>query len=308
VRARRDLGALPSELAELRWPEPPRIARDVEVRDAAALQRAIDVAGTRARVDGTIAADVVIHASDVEIVMTAASRVNRIAIDRGVRRVRIAGGEVGTIELLPPAWFGEGAPVWDESMFVEDVAIERVRARADDSAFVVRGRRVAVLECDARAERYALWAGDTGPLDASDLIVANGRFRSAGPESTLRMHDVVRSAVVGMVLENREKHDYRVHGRSDLALAARNVLVHTGMMIGTQPGDRVGTVIFEDNVLHHDVPSLLEIDPSAIRRLVMRRNVVYTDRWDAFYPYADVEPGWTIEANERLPFRAYAPR
>jgi hypothetical protein len=37
----------------------------------------------------------------------------------------------------------------------------------------------------------------------------------------------------------------------------------------------------------------------------MRNNVVYTNVWEAFYPYPRVGEGWTIEGNERFPFRAY---
>jgi hypothetical protein len=142
-------------------------------------------------------------------------------------------------------------------------------------------------------------------MDGEDLIVASSTFRSAGPEATIRMHDVVRSVVVDNVLENGAKHNYRVHGRSDLAYAARNVLVRTGVMIGNQPGDRVGAVFFEANTLYHDAPSLLEIEIPAIRRFVCRGNTVYTDRWDRLYAYDGIGDGWTIEANTRLPYRPY---
>jgi hypothetical protein len=306
-RAGRDLGALPPELAALRWPAPPRIERDVEARTASELQRAVDRAGTRVRVLGRISEPIQIHASDVEIVgADPQCSIDRVTIDPGVHRVRIADLRLAGIELLPPARW-DPDPRYDASLFVEDVTIERVHIDAPDSGFVVRGRRVAILDADVTAARYSLWAGDTGPLDGEDLIVARSTFRSAGPESTLRMHDVARSVVVDNLLSNGEKHNYRVHGRSDLALAARNVLLRTGMMIGTQPGDAVGTVFFEGNTLHHEVPSLLEIDMAAIRRLVCRGNRVYTDRWDSFYPYPRIGDGWTIEQNTREPFRPYVP-
>lgn len=304
ARALRELGTLPGELSALRWPAPPRIARTVEARNAGDAQRAVDRAGTRVRVRARIDEAITVHASDVEIALAEGGRLARVVIDPGAHRVRVVGGEVGAVELLPPArWTPDAA--YDEHLFVEDVALEDLRVVATDSAFVIRGRRVAIVGCDVRAERYSLWAGDTGPLDGEDLIVAGNVFRSAGPESTLRMHDVRRSVVVDNVLENGAKHDYRVHGRGDLAYAARNVLVRTGVMIGTQPGDSVGTVFFERNVLHHDVPSLLELEPSAIRRLVLRDNVVYTDRWTSMYPYPSVPDGWTVELNRREPFRPY---
>ncbi|WP_053232006.1 hypothetical protein [Sandaracinus amylolyticus] len=302
--ARRELGPLPSELAALRWPEPPRITRTVGAHDAASLQRAVDAPGTCVRVHGSIPDAIVVHASDVEILMDDGARLGRITVVPGTQRVHLSGGTIDGIELSPPArWDPE--PTYDEALMISDVLVDHVRAEASDSAFVIRGRRVAIVDSDVRAERYSLWAGDTGPLDGADLIVAGNTFRSAGPEATLRIHDVVRSVVVDNVLSNGRKHDYRVHGRSDLAYAARNVLLRTGIMIGNQPGDAVGTVVLERNTLHLEEPSMLEIDEGAIRRLVLRDNVVYTDRWDTFYPYPRVREGWIVEHNERHPFRPY---
>lgn len=311
VVVHRDLGTLPSELTALQWPAAPEIRREVRACErapgcAAEVQRAVDVAGTRVRVAGRVDEPVTVHAPDVEILLEPSGRLERVVIDPGVHRVRIAGGEVGSIELLPPAQW-EPVERYDEALFVTDVTLEDLRMVASDSAFVIRGRRVAVMGNDVTAERYSLWAGDTGPLDGEDLIVAENTFRSAGPESTLRMHDVRRSVVVRNVLSNGSKHDYRVHGRGDLAYAAHNILLRTGIMIGTQPGDAVGTVFFEDNVLYQEMPSMLEIDFPAIRRLVLRNNTVYTDRWDSFYPYPRVGDGWTVEGNRRFPFRAYQP-
>ncbi len=305
-RDSQDLGELPRELAQLRWPEPPRIARTVRAASANEVQEAVDRAGTRIEVNARIDAPITIHASDIEVLLGPRARIERIVIDRGVHRVRIADGQVNSIELLPPAAWDPDVR-YDEDLFVTDVSLENLHMEANDSALVIRGRRVAVIGSDVTAERYSLWAGDTGPLDGEDLIVAHNTFRSAGPESTLRMHDVERSVVVDNVLSNGAKHDYRVHGRSDLAYAARNVLLRTGIMIGTQPEDHVGTVILEDNVLHHEAPSLLEINPAQIRRLVLRNNTVYTNVWDSFYPYPSVESGWVVEGNRRLPFQAWTP-
>lgn len=303
---RRALGELPAELGALRWPEPPRIEREANARTESEAQRAVDQPGTRVRITGPIREPITIHGSDIEIVFEPEGQLDRVVIDRGVQRVRIAGGGVNAIELLPPATWDPDAR-YDESLFVTDITLEGLRMAATDSAFVIRGRRVAILDCDVTAERYSLWAGDTGPLNGEDLIVAHNRFRSAGPESTLRMHDIDRSVVVSNILSNGAKHDYRVHGRSDLAYAARNILLRTGIMIGTQPEDRVGTVIFENNILHHEAPSLLEINPGQIARLILRNNVVYTNVWESFYPYPSVERGWIVEGNRRLPFQAWTP-
>lgn len=305
VAAPRDLGTLPAELAELAWPAPPRITREVEVTSAAEMQAAVDVDGTRVRVRGAIPERVTVHGSDIEIVGDAQSSVARLGLD-SAHRVRITGGEYGVIELQPPARWNPD-PRYDIALLSTDVMIERVRVVADDTAFLVRGRRVAVIDSDVTAERYSLWAGDTGPLDGEDLIVAGNTFRSAGPEATVRIHDVIRSVVVDNVLSNTAKHNYRVHGRSDRAFAARNLLLGTGVMIGTQPGDRVGTIIFVDNVLHHLSPSLFQLELSAIARLVCRGNVAYSDRPHAFYAYSEVPAGWEVAGNQRLPYRPYEP-
>jgi hypothetical protein len=276
--------------------------------DHASLQGAVDRPATRILVTGEIDEDVFVHASDVDVRIAATGRIARLVVDPGVARVRVAGGRIGSVELRPPArWAEDGTPSYDESLMIEDVTLEDLIVEATDSAFVIRGRRVAILRNEVHAVRYSLWAGDTGPLDGSDLLVRGNRMRSDGPEATMRIHDVARSEVLDNVLENGAKHNYRVHGRSDEARAARNVLVRTGIMLGNQPGDDVGTVVLEDNVLHHEVPSLLEIDFDHVRVFVCRRNTVYTDHWPSMYPYDRLGAGWIVEGNLREPFRAYEP-
>jgi hypothetical protein len=152
--------------------------------------------------------------------------------------------------------------------------------------------------------RYGLWPGDTDVFGSEDVIVAGNDVRVDGPEATIRLVHVTRSAVVGNRLANPSKHNYRVHGRSSDNRAARNLLVGTGMMLGTLPTDEVAIERqwVDGNVLHHDAPSLLELD----RRLVgltMRGNLVYTNVWDCFV-CVPTQPSWIVEGNVRQPYRA----
>jgi hypothetical protein len=156
---------------------------------------------------------------------------------------------------------------------------------------------MAVTNSRAHAVRYGVWLGDTADFGSEDIIVAGNHIRVDGPEATVRFVHVARSAVVGNRLENTEKHNYRTHGRSRESWAARNVLVGTGMMLGTLPSDSwaIERQWIESNTLHHTVPSLLELD-ARLLELVMRDNHTYTDVWDCFV-CVPVQPTWVIENN-----------
>src|SRR5688572_6481004 len=83
-----DLGALPRAYGRVRWPEAPRIERDVRVSDRASADREAAVAGTRLVVTGDIDR-VRIAADDVEVVNE--GRIGQLLLDRGVSRVAIRG-------------------------------------------------------------------------------------------------------------------------------------------------------------------------------------------------------------------------
>lgn len=296
-----ELGPLPDELGDLRWPAPPGITTEVDVHSLAELLDATSRPGTRARVRADIPEHVVVTASDVEVVVDEGVTMGTLLVDRGLSRVTIRGGRWRGLEVQVPASFLSGAPEYRDEWMSEDVLFDGVEVEAPASAFNLRGRRVAVVRSAVLAEHYSVWTGGTGPLDSEDIILAENVFASAGPEATVRLVDVLRSATIDNVLSNGMKHNYRVHGRSDLALATRNVMITTGIMLGTQPEDEVGRVFVDDNVLHHTAPSLLLVDP-ALERLESRRNVVYTDIvgcWLCQPPAA----GWTVEDNALLPYQ-----
>jgi hypothetical protein len=112
----------------------------------------------------------------------------------------------------------------------------------------------------------------------------------------------VRSAVVGNRLTNGAKHNYRIHGRSDLNWASRNVLINSGVMLDTMEGDEIGKQWFEDNVFYHAMPSLLEI-PADIPSVTMRGNTIYSDVWSCLF-CRDLPAGYTFEDNTMLPYQA----
>lgn len=301
VAAHYELGAIPARYGEVRWPAPPHIAREESVEGSVA-RRVVDRAGTRITVRGTID-ELVVAADDVEILAAPGARVGHAIIERGKKRIRIAGGRYGSIELMVPAQWVPAPPVWRPEWLAQDVTIDGVEIEADDTALMVRGRRVAILNSRVRAARYSIWCGDTGDFQSEDLIIAGNRFSSAGPESTVRLVGVRHAIVVDNVLENTEKHDFRVHGVSDAVVFARNRLLNTGIMVGSMPGDRIGAVWILDNELHHQTPSLFEVAPDRVQFLAARGNRVFSDRWRCFVCDERMREGWEVRDNPVAPYR-----
>jgi hypothetical protein len=269
------------------------------VHTADELAREVGVPGTRVHVVGAVGGSIGIGVDDVEILADDATSLGGLLVARGVSRAHVSGGAWTSVELAIPANFYPSVEYRDEWM-VEDVLLEGVRVSAGDTAFAIRGRRIAIVRSVAEAARYSVWCGDTGPFQSEDVIVSGNDFRSAGAEATVRLVQVLRSATVHNRLENGTKHNYRVHGTSDLNYAARNLLVKTGVMLGRMPGDDLGRVWFDDNELHHDVPDLFNPD-GGIDALHATGNVAYTNVWDCFY-CAGVMPGWTVSDNVVHPY------
>lgn len=297
-----ELGALPDGFGEVVWPAAPRIVRQVELRGG---ERVIDRAGTRVVVSGPTAR-IVVRADDVEIRGSSSARVDHVLIERGRRRVRIAGGRFGSIELHVPAQHVPPPPTWRSEWMVEDVTIDGVEIEAADTAFLVRGRRIAILRSQVSAARYSVWCGDTDDLQTEELVLAGNRFTSAGPESTVRLVSVRRAIVIDNVLSNTLKHDFRVHGESDDVVFARNQLLNTGIMVGSMEGDRIGSVWILDNALHHRAPSLIEVPRERVRRLIARGNRVFSDEWDCFV-CGRPRAGWQVANNQVAPYRPPSP-
>ncbi len=296
-----DLGELPSRFAAVRWPAPPRIVREEEV-DGSQPRRVVDRPGTRVTVRGAVD-ELVVAADDVEVRAAPDARVGHLAIQRGKKRIRIAGGHYGLVELPVPAQFVPEPPVFRPEWLAEDVTIDGVDVEAEDSAFLVRGRRVAILNSHARAERYSVWVGDTADFQSEDLVIAGNHFESAGPESTVRLVSVRHAVVVDNTLSNTFKHDFRVHGTSDEVVFARNRLITTGIMVGSMPEDHVGSVWILDNEIHNHVESLFVVSKDRVRLLVARGNRIYSDRWGCFVCDFQMGEGWDVGDNRVSPYR-----
>jgi hypothetical protein len=295
------LGDLPDRFGEVRWPAPPRITREQDVEGSEG-RRVVDQPGTRVTVHGALD-ELVLAANDLEVRAASGARVAHLVVERGKKRIRIAGGHYGFIELPVPAQYVPGPPVFRREWLAEDVTIDGVDVDASDSAFFVRGRRVAILNSHARAERYSIWCGDTGDFQSEDVVIAGNRFESAGPESTVRLVSVRHAVVVDNLLSNTNKHDFRIHGTSDEIVFARNRLVKTGIMVGSMPGDRIGAVWILDNELHHSVPSLFQVSPERVQMLVARGNRIFSDRWHCFVCDHQMGHGWVVADNHMAPYR-----
>lgn len=299
-----DLDALPDGLV-VHWPAPPVITRDVRVTSASEIEGAI-TAGTRVTL-AVSAALVQIMASDVELVVEDGVRVDELRLARQISRVRVRGGSYGAISIeIPGTYFP--SEEWHAEWRTTDVLIDDVDVESSDTAFLLRGGvRIAVTNSRAHAVRYGVWVGDTADFGSEDVIIAGNRIVADGPEATVRLVHVERSAVVGNRLENTAKHNYRIHGRSADNWAARNLLIGTGIMLGTLPSDErpIPRQWVDDNTFHHDVPSLLELDARLVG-LTMRDNHVYSDVWDCFV-CVEAQPSWVLERNVVEPYQPPPP-
>lgn len=278
------LGPLPAAMSGLRWPTAPTTTRTVTATSAAEVQAAAAQPGTRIDVRGAVGGGVTITANDIDIVADAATDLGLVTLAKGVARVRVTGGRwAGFLIEIPADFDAGGAPSFRPEHMVEDVWIRDTTVDSPDNAFELRGRRIALVNNDVTAIRYSVWTGDTGPtMQNEDVILHDNRFESSGPESTVRLVQIRRSATVDNVFANPNKHNYRVHGITDLSYAARNLLIDNGVMMGTMDGDALRQVWFEENVFHHTAPDLFNVAPT-VSALRAADNVAHTDVRFAFF-------------------------
>lgn len=298
--SQRTLGSLPRELRGLVWPALPAIAGELHVSTDAELAAALaERARTRIHVHGVHLGLYVLARSDVELMLDADAFIEHLLIARSQHRVRVVGGAFAAIEMMPPVDYPNGGTEPEAALMATDVTIECVTVHAPDTAFLVRGSRVAILGADVTAERYALYAGDAAPLPIDDVIVAHSVFRSAGPEATYRLQGVRRSVVAYTTLANPLKHNWRVHGDSALNYLGDSTLAGAGAMIGWIEGDAVERAWFVRNAVYYAAESgVFLAAPTRVSRLVVTDNVVYSD--DPFDPGAG--PRWTVARNVTHPY------
>jgi hypothetical protein len=230
---------------------------------------------------------------------------DRVVIEHGAKRVALNGGRYGSILLALPAEFApaeRSRPDWQ----VEDVIIDGVSVRATGIAFELYGKRIAVVRSKAYAGTYSIWSGPVLGLGNEDILIAGNDFHSAGPEATVRLVSATRSVTIDNRLRNSFKHNYRVHGASSLAYAARNTLINTGMMCGTMDADHIDKLWFDDNTFFQEAPDLFNLDTGRIQFVHAEGNTAYDDHHRCFW-CEPVPSGWRIEHNQVLPYRKPPP-
>jgi len=304
-----DLGPLPPEL-EIRWPAPPVTEREVEIGSVPAGGLRLEQPGTRILI-ATNVADLTVAASDIEVRMADGVRIEHVFIDKEVKRLRFQGGRYGEIVFRIPASFDPD--VWHSEWMIEDVLFDGVEVERPvaehAAALLIRGRRVAVVRSRVRVRRYSVWIGDTVGFANEDIILAGNDLHSGGEsvddheevEATVRIQPVHRAVVVENRLTNTVKHNYRVHGQSDLVFAARNTLVNAGVKMALEARDALGTIWLQDNVFHQTLDSLLGLDNppgSEIERLIATGNRIFTSRGHECFVCANPLPsGWEDRDN-----------
>lgn len=315
-------------------PARPVIKRSVDAHTTAELQRVISRPGTRVRVRADIAPGVMVRASDIELIADPGVRIESLVIEKGRGRVRISGGTYRSILLQLPNGGAMGKS-FGPNDFVHDVMVDGVTIDnpAARPAFEVYGRRVAIVDSTIRSGAYAIWARGiepgpaAPPMEVQDLIVArcvlesrgrsprgDGRIEGAVNEATVRLVHMNRSAIVDSYLVNsvdgyipvpkggNTKANYRIHGKSDQNLFARNVLVNSGVQFAGD-ADQLGSFYFLGNVFYHSSPDLFNPKAGNVRYLEARDNVVYTrGRRRCFCCGFEKQP-WKLENNAIRPFK-----
>ena len=82
---------------------------------------------------------------------------------------------------------------------------DRRAARSESASTAVS---VAVLRTRSRRRRYCIWSEAIMDIGSEDILLAGNRFKSAGPEATVRLVSAQRTVTVDNVLENSMKHNY----------------------------------------------------------------------------------------------------
>lgn len=304
------LGTLPSSL-QIKWPKSPTTNRTIEVSTVDQFNAEASKPGTKIIVKNNLSANIALTADDMEMEIKSGVKVQALTIEKGRKRIFIHGGELGSIELQPPIQFWPTPWVYKSEWMIEDVKIDGVKVFPTNGGLMglmLRGKRIAVTNSDITAIDYSVWTGDTGDFKNEDLILAKNKFKSSsGGQSTIRLVGNVRSVVVDNRLQNGEavgnKHNYRIHGTSSYNFAARNVLVNSGVMIGTQAGDSVDHAWFNDTVIYHNTSDLFNIGWPAVQNFQAKNNKAYTNAWGCFYCNPPKET-WDFQNNLRFPYQA----
>jgi hypothetical protein len=295
-----DVGKLPSELT-LHWPARPFTRSRVEASTLQQFVAAASQSATHVHVTASLMGTALVKGSDIVVTMKDGVEIQQLAIDHGCKRVMLKGGRYGSVLVTLPAEFvpiKQPRPDW----IIEDVIIDGVEVHAPEIAFEIYGKRIAIVRSQAHAGTYSVWSAPAFDLRSEDIVLAGNHFDSAGPEATVRLVGVVRSVTVDNVLRNTRKHNYRIHGASELAYAARNTLINTGAMLGTMDEDHIDKLWFDHNTFFQQAPDLFNPSRERIGYLHAEGNTAYDNGHQTFL--YESAPGWSVEHNKVLPYRA----
>ncbi len=306
------LGTLPSGF-QIAWPTAPNTNRQVSVSTADQFNAAAAIAGSRITIAQSFSGDLNVSASDIDVVAASGVQLGRLVVNRGVRRIRFTGGQFSQIEVQSPMVYWP-TQMTDPNLFIEDVMFDGVSVVTPRTgseqliAFNIQGRRIAIVRSATSAWAYSVWSGASSSLPSEDIILAGNTFVSDGGEATVRLVNVRRSVTVENRMTNgtpsmeNSKHNYRVHGISTDAYAARNVLVHSGTMNGTMEGDQITRMWFIDNTFYQLRPDLFNMDLARISNLTAYGNTAYSNLHTC-YACSGVAGSWDVRENGLLPYR-----
>ena len=203
--------------------------------------------------------------NDANIEFAPGVRVERLVIRKGVKRVRIAGGEFGSIDMEMPyvRWPDE----WDPDLMVSDVLIDGARILSPDSVNIslrVQANRCRIQNCTVSSANFACYAvthnqyGYLGNgIRMNNVSMANNRFvaRDVDPSSRAEDQTCVRLLHIdGLHFDNNEvvmedlfKQSFRLHNGVSNALVERNTFRNAGVAFATINGDVVEDLVFRNN-------------------------------------------------------------
>lgn len=280
-----DLGVLPSAFDALKMPIEPMIVRDVTVTTASELM-AVEP-GTRVIIGADIEQTVYVPVDDIHIdlnghfvrdVWFCATRKtctgdwssgSPVPTGDPVHRILITGpGTVGSLFTM--------VPLGDNERFNEDIRIDGIsvdtRRTSEETGIDLRGKRVAVLNTNIRAQEFAISGQKNSETARSqDVVIAHSVLNSFAEnvskseknEATVRLTHGDRVVMVDNVLQNGQestwsdtatdgtdaKHNFRVHGDHTAVYFARNLVLNSGAMMPDFGGAQghLGSVWIVDN-------------------------------------------------------------
>lgn len=296
-----DLGQIPFSINK---PAKPVTTRAVEVLNAAQLLPELSKSGSKITIKGSIDQDIVINGNDMELIVLPGITLRKLSFGDGKKRIRVEGGSYISVQFASPISFWPTVSQHPENMN-EDITLDSIKVTGAPIALSIKGKRIHVLNSDIEALNYSVWVGDTQDIRNQDLFFSKNKFHSTtGAEATFRAYTTDRLVLIDSRLQNGMtqggKHNYRLHGVLNYAYAARNVLVNSGVMLGTMAGDTLDHIWFNDNVVYHNTPDLFNI--GNVLTMEAKGNKAYTNAWNCFYCQTP-KTTWDFSNNLRLPYQ-----